>query len=100
MTDPTTEQTADHSKADAVRAARNAALWAFIGTLSTTTLGWLADVAHWASSSGATQFPGLSVLGYGVVSAAVAAGTFVLAAAVRLAQAAGWVPGKPPTYKA
>lgn len=83
---------------DALRAARNAGLWAFVGVFGATSLGWLADVAEWASSSGATQFPGLSVLGYGVVSAAASAATFVVAAAVRLAQVAGWVPGQPPRY--
>lgn len=97
MTSPTDENT---NTRDAIRAARNAALWAFLGTFGMTALGWLGDVAEWASSSGATQFPGLSVLGFGVVSAATSAATFAVAAGVRLAQAAGWVPGRPPSYKA
>lgn len=83
---------------DALRAARNSAAWAFIGTFAVTATGWLADVSQWASSSGAEPFPGLSVLGYGVVSAATAGATFVVAALVRISQAEGWVPGKPPTY--
>lgn len=83
---------------DALRAARNSALWAFIGTFAVTASGWLADVAQWASTSGAEPFPGLSVLGYGVVSAATAAATFVVAALVRVSQAEGWVPGQPPSY--
>jgi len=32
------------------------------------------------------------------VSAAAGAATFVVAAVIRLAQVAGWLPGQPPTY--
>lgn len=84
---------------DAMRAAVTSAAWAFVGVFGTTLLGWLQTVTEWASASGARPFPGLSVLGYGAVSAAAAAATFVVAAAVRLAQVAGWLPGRPPTYE-
>lgn len=83
---------------DAVRAAWTTALWTFLGVFGMSVLGWLGEVAEWASSSGAHAFPSTSVLGYAFISAGAAAGSFVVAALVRAAQAAGWIPGKPPTY--
>lgn len=83
---------------DAIRAAVTSAAWAFVGVFGTTLLGWLQTVTEWASAGGAAPFPSLSVLGYGVVSAAAGAATFVVAAAIRLAQVAGWLPGTPPSY--
>lgn len=82
----------------ALRPALMTALWAFIGTFGLTLTGWLADVAKWASDSGATPFPGLSVLGYGAVAAAAAAASGVVAFIVRAAQSYTGT-GKPPTYE-
>lgn len=84
---------------DALRAAGTSALWAFLGVFGVTLLGWLQAVTDWATSSGTAPFPSLSVLGYGLVSAAAGAATFVIAAVIRLAQVAGWLPGTPPTYR-
>lgn len=86
------------SPRDALRAAATSALWAFLGVFGVTLLGWLQALTEWATSSGAAPFPSLSVLGYGIVSAAAGAATFVVAAVIRLAQVAGWLPGQPPTY--
>lgn len=83
---------------DPLKAALSTALWTFIALFSITTLGWLSSVAEWASKSGHTQFPGLSVLGYGVVSAIVAAASGLVAFIVRFAQSKNVLPGTPPAF--
>lgn len=86
------------STRDALKAAGWSAVWTFIALFGVSTLGWLSDVAQWASSQGTEPLPALSVLGYAVVSAAVAAVSGVITAAVRLAQAKGVLPGNGPSY--
>lgn len=81
----------------ALRPALMTALWTFIALFGLTFTGWLGDVAEWASSSGTQEFPALSILGYGVVSAAAAAASGVVAFVVRAAQTYTGT-GKPPTY--
>lgn len=83
---------------NALRAAAWTALFSFIGLFGLSLLGWLQDVAAWASSSGREPLPGLSTLGYGLVAAAVSAVIGLVNFAVRYAQARGLVPGTPPSY--
>lgn len=72
---------------------------AAVGTFVPLTLGWLTRVADWASSSGATEFPSLTVLGYGAVSAAVGLATGVVNAVYRWVQSrSSLIPGDGPTY--
>jgi len=72
----------------------------FVGTFLLLALGWIADVGAWASSQGASAFPDWSVLGYGLVSALVAAVTGFINWAVRALQDAGALPGSAPQYGA
>lgn len=88
-----------HATADALRAAAWSGLWTFLGTFALFLLGWLADVARWASSSGRQPLPGLSTVGYAAVSAFVAGAVLIVAAIVRIAQARGLLPGRPPRYR-
>lgn len=76
---------------DALRAALATALWSFVGLFGLSLLGWLADLQQWASSSGASAFPSLSVLGYAAVAAVAAAVIAGLNFLWRLAQAQGWL---------
>jgi hypothetical protein len=85
---------------DAVKAALYTALWTFIGLFAVSLLGLVQQVAQWASSSGHTPLPGLSVVGYAVVSAFTAAASGLVAFVVRYAQTKGLTaPGvQPVTY--
>lgn len=75
------------------------ALWTFIGTFGLLTLTpWVADVAAWATAQGTTEFPDVSVLGYGVVAALTSAVSGLVALVVRFAQAHTSIPGGPPQY--
>lgn len=84
---------------NALRAAAWTALFSFVGLFGLSLLGWLQDVAVWASSSGREPLPGLSTLGYGLVAAAASAAIGLVNFVVRYAQARGVVPGQPPTYE-
>lgn len=88
------------STIDAIKSAAYTALWSFVGPFGLALVGWLNEVGQWANDRGRTPFPDVSTLGYAAVAAAVAASAFVVALAVRLAQANGWLPGQPPTYAA
>lgn len=83
---------------NAARAARNTAIQTFIGLFLISAVGWVSKVAEWASSSGATPLPGLSVLGYAVVSAFCAAIVGLGTWAIRAIQANTSLPGQPPQY--
>lgn len=83
---------------DALKSALYTALWTFLGSVAILATGWLADVAKWASSSGHAPLPGLSVIGYAVLSALLAAAGGVVAFAVRFAQSKNVLPGQPPTF--
>lgn len=83
---------------NALKSAGFTALWAFLGVFGLAVLDVLNDVGRWASDHGRTPFPDLSVLGFAAVAAACSAAAFVVNVVVRLAQAKGLLPGKPPLY--
>jgi hypothetical protein len=83
---------------DQIKAGLWTALFTFIGLFLLASLGWLADIAAWASSSGQTPLPGLGVLGYAAVSAAVAAVVGLINTVIRWLQARGVLPGNGPAY--
>lgn len=83
---------------NALKAAAMAGMWSFAGTFGLALLGFLNDVGRWAADHGRTPFPSTSVLGYSAIAATVALATGVVAAVIRLAQAHGYLPGRPPTY--
>lgn len=82
---------------DAVKAGAWTALWTFLGMFGLTVLGWLQGAASWASTNGHTPLPGLSVIGYGFVSAVVAAVAGFVSLAVRLVQVKTGK-GAPPSF--
>lgn len=82
----------------ALKSALYTALWTFLGSVAILSTGWLADLAKWASASGKAPLPGLSVIGYAVLSALVAAAGGLVAFAVRYAQSKNALPGQPPVY--
>lgn len=83
---------------DSIKSAAYTALWTFLGAVAVLSTGWLADLAEWASSSGKAPLPGLSTIGYAVVSAFFAAAGGVVAFVVRFAQSKNALPGQPPSY--
>jgi hypothetical protein len=88
---------------DAVKAGAFTALWAFIALFGATLLGWTADVIDWAQDWGTTgvpaDFPNMSVLAAGAISALGSAAAGLVGTIVRLAQAkTSVVPGQPPVY--
>lgn len=83
---------------DAIKAGLWTALFTFVGLFGLSLVGWLQDVASWASSSGAEPLPGLTSLGYAAVSAATAAVVGLINAVVRLAQVATGKGDAGPTY--
>lgn len=83
---------------DSVKSALSTALWTFIGSVLILSTGWLADLAKWASSSGKTPLPGLSVIGYAVLSALFAAAGGIVSFLVRYAQSKNVLPGEPPKF--
>lgn len=83
---------------NSLKSALYTALWTFIGSVAVLSTGWLADLAEWASTSGRSPLPGLSVIGYAVISALVAAAGGIVGFIVRFAQSKGAVPGAPPQY--
>lgn len=78
---------------DNLHAALRTALWTFLALFSVTVLAWLQQVAEWSSKSGHAALPGLSVLGYGLVSAFVAAIAGLINFVVAFGQSRGWLPG-------
>lgn len=81
-----------------LKSALSTALWTFLGSVAVLSTGWLADLAKWASSSGKTPLPGLSVIGYAVLSALFAAAGGIVSFAVRFAQSKNALPGEPPQF--
>lgn len=82
---------------NAIRAGATTAGFSFVVLFGATLVGWSQDVVEWSSDSGASPFPGLSVLGYGAVSAVGSAAIGAVNGAVRWAQGRLGV-GTPPTY--
>lgn len=83
---------------NALKAAGWTALFTAIATFALTALDWLQEVAVWASTSGAEPLPGLSILGYGAVSALVGAASGFVNWVVRELQANDILPGAGPRY--
>lgn len=83
---------------NSLKAAAWTALFTFLGMFGITLLGFLQEVASWAGSSGTTPFPEVSVLGYGLIAAAVAAVIGIVNFVVRYAQTVGVIPGRAPEY--
>lgn len=85
---------------DWLKSGISSAIVVFLVTFLPATLNWISGMLAWASSSGATQMPGVSTLGYAFVSALLAALAGVLMAAFRWAQSKySFVPGKPPQFQ-
>lgn len=74
------------------------ALWTFVGLFGVTVAGFLAEIAEWAGANGAQPFPDVSVLGYAVISAVVAAVSGLVAFVVRTAQQKNVLPGAAPVF--
>lgn len=68
------------------KAALNTSWQTFIAVFGLALLGWIADVAEWAGSTG-SEFPSISPLGKAAVSAACAAAAGLLTWIVREVQA-------------
>lgn len=83
---------------DSLKSAFYTFLWSFIASVLVLATGWLGDLAQWASSSGHAPLPGLSVIGYAVISALIGAAGGLVAFAVRYAQSKGALPGQPPKF--
>lgn len=83
---------------DALKSALFSALWSFAATVLVLSLGWLASVAQWASTSGHSPLPGLSVIGYAVVGAFISAFAGLISFVVRFLQGKGILPGTPPKF--
>lgn len=82
---------------DWARAGLMTGVFVFVSGVAATLVGWLNDVASWADASGGTPFPDPSVLRGALASAAAAALTGALNAAVRAVQARFTI-GSPPLY--
>lgn len=73
---------------DALKAGGFTALWTFLSTFGLCLVGWLNDVADWATRGNVEiMFPDPSLLVYGALAAAAGAGAGFVALVVRLAQA-------------
>lgn len=74
------------------------ALFSFLGLFVPTVLSWTQQVSKWASTSGHAPLPGLSTLGYAVVSAGSAAVAGLIAFLFRALQTKNALPGNAPTF--
>lgn len=93
------EHTMTPATRNSIKAGAWTTLFSFLTLFAVTLLGWLQDVVEWAAASGASgQFPDLSPLGYGAVSAAAAAAIGLVNFAVRFIQGHTSLPGSPPDY--
>lgn len=73
---------------NSIKAGAYTALFTFIAMFGLSLIGWLQDIAEWASSSGTDEFPSFTTLGYASISAITAAVIGLFNTVVRLAQAA------------
>jgi hypothetical protein len=83
---------------NAIKAGAWTALFAFIVLFFVALVGFLTEVASWASSSGVDPLPDISTLGYAFVAAVASALIGLVNAIVRALQAVGVLPGAPPSY--
>lgn len=84
---------------DSVKAALWTALFTFVALFGISLLGWVQEVAAWAGSATAGDFPSVTPLGKAAVAAVAAAATGLINWIVRFAQAKGALPGNGPAYK-
>lgn len=84
---------------DSLKSAFSTALWTFLASVLVLATGWLASLAQWASTSGHSQLPGLSTIGYALVGAFVAAVAGLFSFVVRYLQSRGVFPGEPPKFQ-
>ena len=71
---------------DWARAGIATAVFVFITGVSASLVGWLNDVAGWATGGGKVPFPDPSVLRGAILSAGVAAGVGLVNAVIRAVQ--------------
>lgn len=71
---------------NSVKAGVATAFFVFVTGFTTTLVGWLNDVAGWATNGGSVPFPDPSVLRGSAVSLGAAAGIAVVNTVVRWAQ--------------
>lgn len=83
---------------DSIKAGAWTALWTFVALFGATAAGWSQQVVDWANTGLTGDFPSLSILASGAVSAFFAALSGLVGTIVRLAQAKTGLPGQPPTY--
>lgn len=83
---------------NAIKAGAWTALFSFVTLFGLSLLSFLQEIVSWSSASGQAPFPEISVLGYAFVTAFVSAITGIVNSVIRLAQAAGVIPGGPPSY--
>lgn len=82
-----------------LRAALWTTLFTFIGLFSASVVGWVQDVAEWASTGGGVEvFPDVTVVGKAAVSAAGAAFVGLVNWTWRKMQSLGVLPGNGPVY--
>lgn len=85
---------------DALKAALWTALFTFVAVFGISLLGWVSDVAAWASSNTttSTDFPSITPLAKAAVAAVAAGVTGLVNWVVRFAQSKGALPGNGPSY--
>jgi hypothetical protein len=84
--------------ASAVRSTLTVYLFSFVGLFGASLIGWVTQVADWASKHGADPFPSTSVLGYAFVAALTSGAPALVAGLVRSVQTATGT-GNVPTYQ-
>ncbi len=88
----------DTNTLNSVKSGAYTALWTFLALFGVSLLGFLQEVAGWATKGGVEPFPETNRLGFALVSAFVAAASGILGTVVRLAQSKNLLPGGPPRY--
>lgn len=85
---------------NAVKSGFTTAIAVFLFTFIPAVTGFLASLAKWSSSSGATPLPAISTLGYAAVSGVLAAIGGLVWGIFRWAQAhSDVIPGQPPSFQ-
>ncbi len=69
--------------ANAVRSGLTVYVFSFLGIFGASLVGWVTQVADWASKHGADPFPSTSVLGYAFVAALTSGAPALVAVLVR-----------------
>lgn len=82
---------------NSLKAALWTVLFTFIAVFGVGLLGWIVDVAEWASSESG-EFPSVTPLGKLAVAALAAGASGLVNFVVRFAQSKGALPGEGPKY--